>query len=298
MLGSRCELLRLFERVAVAALLFAAVVATAHGQTVDLPWVRVAAGQFRMGCVPGDTECLDSERPQHEVTLARPFDLMATEVTLAQYARFLNATGYPPPPLPDYEQGGDHPVVNLTWTDAAAFCDWAGGRLPTEAEWEYAARAGHDDRIYWWGDEPSREWANIGAAECCEGATGGSDVWLHTAPVGSLPANDFGLHDMTGNVWEWVDAWIDEYPDQPVVDPRPAEAGFLKVMRGASWLNFPMVTRLSVRLPFAPDGRTSNVGARCARDVSDLRASEESGHAPSPDAYFVRNGSRAATQIL
>jgi sulfatase modifying factor 1 len=102
---------------------------------------------------------------------------------------------------------------------------------------------------------------------------------LTTAPVGSLPANDFGLHDLTSNVWEWVDAWIDEYPAAPVTDPRPAGAGVLKVMRGASWLNFPMVARLSIRLPFAPEGRTSNVGARCARDVSDLRAAGQRGHA-------------------
>jgi formylglycine-generating enzyme required for sulfatase activity len=80
-----------------------AVAATSHAQPVDLPWVRVPAGQLRMGCVPADTECLDSERPQHEVTLSRPFGLMATEVTRRHYARFLGATGHPPPPLPDYE---------------------------------------------------------------------------------------------------------------------------------------------------------------------------------------------------
>ena len=127
---------------------------------------------------------------------------------------------------------------------------------------------GHDGRVYRWGDEVSREWANVGADACCDGATGGADTRINTAPVGSLPANDFGLHDMTGNVWEWVDAWIDDYPDEAVVDPRATESGYLKVMRGASWLNFPSVLRVSVRLPFAADGRTSNVGARCARDVA------------------------------
>ena len=276
------------------ALTLAAVITTAAAQPLDLPWVRVSAGEFQMGCVPADDGCLDSERPRHQVRLSRPFDLMATEVTLGQYAAFLNATGYPPPPLPNYEQRSDHPVVNLTWIDAAAFCDWAGGRLPTEAEWEYAARAGHDGRIFWWGDASSRDWANFGDRTCCEGATGGADIWLYTAPVGSMPANDFGLHDMTGNVWEWVDAWIDQYPDGPIVDPTPSASGELRVMRGASWLNDPFVLRLSVRLAFAADGRTSNVGARCARDVSDLRAFARS----AGDVYFVRNGSRAATQIL
>ena len=235
---------------------------------LDLPWVRIPAGTFQMGCVADDTGCLDSERPRHEVTLSQPFDLMATEVTLRQYEAFIRTTGYPPPAAPDFLQDPDHPVVFLSWNDAAAFCDWARGRLPTEAEWEYAARAGHDGRFYSWGNELSRDFANFGAGDCCDGATGGRDEWLNTAPVGSFPANDFGLYDMTGNVWEWVGGWMGTYPADTVVDPRGAETGRLRVMRGASWLNFPAVLRLSVRLPFSPSGRTSNVGARCARDVT------------------------------
>ena len=241
---------------------------------LDLPWVRILAGTFQMGCVADDTDCLDSERPRHEVTLSQPFDLMATEVTVRQYATFVRTTGYRPPSPPDFLQEPDHPVVFLSWDDAAAFCDWAGGRLPTEAEWEYAARAGHDGRFYWWGNELSRDFANFGAGDCCDGATGGRDEWLNTAPVGSFPANDFGLYDMTGNVWEWVGGWMGAYPADPAVDPRGAESGFLRVMRGASWLNFPAVLRLSVRLPFSPSGQTSNVGARCARDVPVVVAAE------------------------
>ena len=260
---------------ATAALGVAVAAVPGSAQEVELPWVTIPAGTFRMGCVPDDAACLDSERPRHDVSLST-FDLMATEVTVGQYAAFVAATGYARPAFPDYPQAPDHPAVHMTWHDAAAFCDWAGGRLPTEAEWEYAARAGHDGRVYWWGDELTRDYANFGTLECCSGAAGGADAWINTAPVGSFPPNDFGLYDMTGNVWEWVDGWITRsYPSGPLVDPQPPETGYLRIMRGASWLNFPNVLRLSVRLPFSADGHTSNVGARCARDAPVLIVSAE-----------------------
>ena len=181
------------------------------------------------------------------------FDLMATEVTVGQYAAFVRRRpATRARPVPDYPQAPDHPAVHVTWHDAAAFCDWAGGRLPTEAEWEYAARAGHDGRVYWWGDELTRDYANFGTPECCSGATGGADAWLNTAPVGSFPPNDFGLHDMTGNVWEWVDGWITvRYPD-----------GLIRAtcaMRG-------VVARTS-RNPATVRGRTPQRRRRCARDA-------------------------------
>ena len=236
--------------------------------SIDLGWVRIDPGSFQMGCVPTDMACRDDEQPRHEVTISTPFDVMATEVTVAQYARFVQATGHPSPPRADFPQGWDHPVVLVTWPAAAAFCDWAGGRLPTEAEWEFAARAGHAARIYWWGDELSRDWANFGTDECCNGAAAGADQWVHTAPVGSLPPNDFGLHDVAGNVWEWVADWHGGYPMGATVDPRGAGQGFGRIARGGSWLNVPGVLRVSVRLVFSPNGRTSNVGMRCARDLA------------------------------
>ena len=250
------------------------VVEEISAQEIDLPWVHVAAGTFHMGCVPGDPFCLESELPRHQVMLSE-FDLMETEVTVHHYGLFVEATGYVQPDLPEYEQGPEHPVVHLTWNDASAFCEWAGGRLPTESEWEYAARAGKDDLIFWWGNGLTREYANFGAVECCGGAIGGGDQWVNTAPVGSFPANDFGLHDMSGNVWEWVNGWIDDfYPDQPATDPQPPDEGYLRVMRGGSWLNYPEVVRLSVRLPFQGDAHTSNIGARCARDAQGVIAAE------------------------
>ena len=238
-------------------------------EAVDLGWVRVAAGVFRMGCVEADTGCLDNEHPRHEVTFLEPFEMMAAEVTVGQYRRFVLDTEYPFPPEPDYGQTARHPVVLLSWTDAAAFCAWAGARLPTEAEWEYAARGGRAGLVYPWGDEVSRERANYGDDRCCAGAIGGADGWLNTAPVRSFPPNDFGLYDMTGNVWEWVAGWLDDddYGSSPSIDPPGAAAGFARIARGGSWLNGPSALRTSVRLPFAQTGQTSNIGARCARDV-------------------------------
>ncbi len=239
-------------------------------------WVTIPAGSFLMGCVESDPACLDFERPQHEVRFAAPFELMATEVRVGDYAGFVSATGHRAPPSPEFPQAGDHPVVLVSWDDAVAFCEWAGGRLPTEAEWEYAARGGREGLVYGSAEELTRELANFGAPQCCEGATGGGDLWMNTAPVGSFPPNPFGLQDMVGNVWEWVGGWLDEsyYANSPSVDPPGAASGFARIARGGSWLNFPAALRTSVRLPFAQTGQTSNVGIRCARDVAALAADD------------------------
>ena len=236
---------------------------------LELDWIRIPAGTFLMGCVDSDAACLDTERPQHEVTFLAPFEIMASEVTVIEYAEFVRSDGQGNPPAPDFPQTSEHPVVLVSWGDAAAFCVWADARLPTEAEWEYAARGGRSGLIYAWGNEPSRDYANYGAEECCSGATGGADIWRNTAPVRSFPPNDFGVYDMTGNVWEWVDGWLDDddYRRSPAVDPPGASSGYARIARGGSWLNFPGVLRTSVRLPFAETGQTSNVGVRCARDV-------------------------------
>jgi formylglycine-generating enzyme required for sulfatase activity len=242
---------------------------TSAQAAADLGWVRVPAGTFFMGCVEADTSCLDNEQPRHEITFVVPFELMATEVTTGQYARFVIDTRHRRPPEPDYLQTGRDPVVLVSWDDAAAFCAWAGARLPTEAEWEYAARGGRTGLVYGGGDDVSRDGANYGADQCCDGATGGADAWLNTAPVRSFPANDFGLYDMIGNVWEWVDGWLDDdyYGSSPSINPPGAATGYARIARGGSWLNFPAALRTSVRLPFAQTGQTSNIGMRCARDL-------------------------------
>lgn len=237
-----------------------------------LEWVSLAAGTFLLGCVPSDAECLDAERPRHEVVLSKPFDMAATEVTVAQYLAFTRAAGRPLPRQPNFRQTGSHPIVHVDWHDAAAFCDWVGGRLPTEAEWEYAARGGSAGRTYWWGDDFETDRANYNE-ECCGDPEPG-DQWTSTAPVGSFPPNEFGLYDMTGNVWEWVADWFGDYPSGPVTDPAGGAAGVLRLARGGSWFNPPTVLRLSVRLMFDADGQTSNVGVRCARDTPTLVAAD------------------------
>ncbi|MDP7339872.1 MAG: SUMF1/EgtB/PvdO family nonheme iron enzyme, partial [Vicinamibacterales bacterium] len=233
--------------VAVVAVLMLGVVRPAGGAPLlasaaqvapELGWVRVPSGTFLMGCVEADSACLDNERPRHEITFVVPFELMAAEVTARQYARFVFDTRHRPPPEPDYRQSARHPVVLVSWDDAASFCAWAGGRLPTEAEWEYAARGDRPGLVYGgWGDELSRDVVNYGADQCCAGATGGADEWLNTAPVRSFPPNDFGLYDMAGNVWEWVADRYETYyySVSPEENPAGPEAGPHRILRGGSW---------------------------------------------------------------
>ncbi len=177
----------------------------------------------------------------------------------------------PPAPSfnPDWTEP-DHPIVNVTWEDAKTYCEWAGGRLPTEAEWEYAARGGQQGLKYPWGNEVSHEQANYGADKCCSGLAAGRDQWEYTSPVGSFPESEFGLYDMAGNVSEWLADWYDEdyYKNAPIVDPQGPASGELRVLRGGSWVNNPEVLRTSNRFRDQPDLRVSNVGFRCAREVS------------------------------
>ena len=225
-----------------------------------LDWVRIPAGTFEMGCVPADNECSENEKPRHAVTIGKPFLMMIRPVTAAQYRRFAQATGREAALAPAFVQGDDHPVVGVVWNDAVAYCSWAGGRLPTEAEWEYAARGGKDGLKYPWGNSISHDDANFKG-------TGGRDQWKHTSPVGSFAANGFGLFDMAGNVWEWCADLYGEkyYASSPSVDPQGPASGSSRVLRGGSWDFDPKSLRTSFRGWILPWGGCDSGGFRCVR---------------------------------
>ncbi len=227
--------------------------------------VVIDAGAFEMG-----------ENPTRRVTIARPFALARCEVTFAEYDRFADEVGRAKPEDENWGRG-NRPVINVGWEDARAYALWLSlrtghrYRLPTEAEWEYAARGGTTE-AYWWGDEASHEFANYGKDECCDGHAEGRDEWINTAPAGSFPTNPFGLHDMHGNVWEWAqDCWHDTYDGAP--DDGSAWLSenngdcSRRVLRGGSWDFSPQFLRSALRnWNTAGDGSVF-VGFRLARDL-------------------------------
>lgn len=219
--------------------------------------VRLAGGAFERGCVKGDSLCSADEQPRRAIVLS-PFWIGKTEVTVAQFRAFVAATGGAMPEQPTWSKD-DLPVVNVTWEEAQAFCQWVGGRLPTEAEWEYAARGGGAGRRYTGGDGITHDEANFDG-------TGGRDQFEKAAPVGSFPANGFGLFDMLGNVWEWCLDWYDEgyYAVSPDRDPQGPETGREKVVRGGSFTSDPGRVRLSYRSKLKPEDRWLFTGFRCA----------------------------------
>ncbi|MGB8938746.1 MAG: formylglycine-generating enzyme family protein [Streptomyces sp.] len=163
----------------------------------------------------------------------------------------------------------DHPVVHMSWDDALAYCAWAGRRLPTEAEWEYAARGGHAARRFPWGDEltPDGRWlCNIWQGAFPYANTG-ADGWLATAPVRTYPPNGHGLYEVAGNVWEWCADWFapDYYAHSPAADPQGPRSGERRVMRGGSYLchhSYCHRYRVAARSANTPASSSGNCGFR------------------------------------
>jgi formylglycine-generating enzyme required for sulfatase activity len=178
---------------------------------------------------------------------------------------------HPEGPQSDLSGRGDHPVVHVSWNDAQAYCEWSGTRLPTEAEWERAARGGLEQQHFPWGDE--REPGGEHRMNVFQGAFPGentrADGHAGTAPVGSFAPNDYGIYNMTGNVWEWCADWFDAgyYAVSPVNDPRGPGSGTHRVMRGGSYLchaSYCNRYRVDARSANEPDSSTGNLGFRVA----------------------------------
>ncbi len=215
--------------------------------------VLVPAGEFWMG-----SDDFPQEKPRHRVYLDA-YSIDKYEVTNSLYKRFMEATGRK---APDYWNdstwnGPTQPVVGVSWHDAEAYCRWAGKRLPTEAEWEKAAR-GTDGRRYPWGDQWDSSRANSGESKIGK-----------TVPVGSYPGgvSPYGAHDLAGNVWEWVADWYDAdyYKQSPVRNPTGPASGRDKVLRGGSWFKIPVMLRSAYRDHLWPDYWSKEFGFRCAR---------------------------------
>ena len=243
----------------------------------DTAWcpevVVVRAGSFRMGSPQTEEGHDPGEGPQHEVTFARPFALGRYPVTFAEYDHFCGETGREPPP----DQGwgrGRRPVINVSWADATAYCAWLSERtgqvyrLPSEAEWEYACRAG-TTTPFWTGATISAEQANYdGNFVYGPGDTG---VYREqTTPVDCFAANPWQVHDMHGNVWEWCqDCWHEGYAGAPADGSAWSQGNrSLRVVRGGSWVDRPRVLRSANRGRLEPDDRYYFVGFRVSRTLT------------------------------
>jgi formylglycine-generating enzyme required for sulfatase activity len=262
--------------------------------------VRIPGGTYAMGTDHG----MPFEGPVHRVTV-HAFWMDRCEVTNREFARFVAATGYrtesekqgwsgvfdtsahewrpvkgadwrhPAGPASSIQGREEEPVVHVSWDDAVAYARWAGKRLPTEAEFEWAARGGRRGAEYAWGDTlrpGSRDMANTWQGEFPQHDEG-TDGYRRIAPVGRFPPNGYGLLDIAGNVWEWTSDWFSEdyfRTANGAVDPTGPATGTEKAIRGGSWLcagNYCAGYRVAARQHSPRDSGLNNVGFRCVRDI-------------------------------
>jgi formylglycine-generating enzyme required for sulfatase activity len=243
--------------------------------------VVIPAGTFTMGSPTSEEGRLDTEGPQRKVTIARAFAVGKFEVTFEEWDACLAAGGCKYNPDDQGWGRGRRPVIGVSWDDITKeYLPWLSRktgkiyRLLSEAEWEYAARgvtsASTPSTRYWWGDQASREYMNYGKDRCCGGQKEGRDQWEHTAPVGQFPANPFGLHDMHGNVSEWVkDCWHGSYQGAPSDGSAwdTPDKDCARGVRGGSWYGDPQHLRSAFRLLQYRDIRYIDFGFRLARTL-------------------------------
>ncbi|MCX6907314.1 MAG: formylglycine-generating enzyme family protein [Verrucomicrobia bacterium] len=289
------------------------------GGNASLKLALIPAGKFLMGS-PDSEEAHRKDEVLHEVAISKPFYMGVSHVTVDQFAAFVKESGYKTDAEkegwsesietkngklltgkfkkgkfavkrmsgaswrdPGFDQKGDHPVVQVSWNDAKAFCDWLSMKsgmtvaLPTEAQWEYACRAG--TKTAWpWGDTPAdgKGWANCADQSLKRmlpddaGITcfNWDDGFVFTSPVGSFKANALGLFDMIGNAAHWCQDRYGDYEIGAATDPTGADAGVLRVVRGGSWNNYaPRNCRSAARYKFAPNFRNERYGFRVVMDL-------------------------------
>jgi formylglycine-generating enzyme required for sulfatase activity len=316
--------------------------ATVWTNSLGMAFVRIPAGSFLMGSAESPEALalaypllerqrfalLSDEAPVHRVHIRHAFYLGQHDVTVGQFKRFIEASGYQPESEadgtggygyspaydpattvrgdafegrnpryswrnPGFAQSDDHPVVNVTWSDAQALAAWLSRteghryRLPTEAEWEYACRAGTRTR-YPHGNDPQGlvKAANTFDQDAAafwprwrQHALAGNDGYAFTAPVGRFAPNAFGLHDMLGNAWEWVSDWHGDhyYAHSPRTDPQGPPDGSVRVRRGGSWHTWSLYARCSYRNWNSPDTRYTLVGMRLVREDELPRSTQHAG---------------------
>jgi formylglycine-generating enzyme required for sulfatase activity len=289
--------------VAAAPILALVLLAAAPAPGAD-EMVLVKGGRYRMGTDRG----FPFEGPAHGVSVAS-FWIDRCEVTNRAFGRFVEAAQYvseaekqgwsgvfdpakkewgpvkgacwrhPEGPGSSIEQRGEHPVVHVSWDDAVAYAKWAGKRLPTEAEWEWAARGGLAGAEYAWGNDltPGGRYMANAWQGTFPSQDLGSDGYRSVGPVGRFPANGYGLFDMAGNVWEWTSDWFgeDSYAKSAgAVDPQGPPSGDEKVIRGGSWLcaaNYCAGYRVAARQKTPRDSGLNNLGFRCVRATAATR---------------------------
>jgi formylglycine-generating enzyme required for sulfatase activity len=243
--------------------------------------IFIPPGEFFMGSNPNsDPYFWGSEGPMHRVSLDG-YWIYRTEVTNAMYQACVNEVACPRPAYtrsatrPEYFGNpiyADYPVIFVSWRDAAAYCRWAGGRLPSEAEWEKAAR-GEDGRLFPWGNQPpDGEKVNFCDWNCSAAHRDPShdDGYRDTAPVGNYlaGASPYGVLDMAGNVWEWTFDWFQEayYKVSPELNPLGPASGTRRVIRGGSWFNPAEGLRTVARASYSPETTLESLGFRCVVD--------------------------------